>query len=215
LAARPRRKSARPPQAKVLGGAPVCLLGLNSSAAATVGVDRAKVTATSCAVYSNSSAADGLREQNSGSINASFMCSAGGVKGTGFTPQPQLDCPVTPDPLAGRQPPRVGGCRFVNATYSFGVVTLLPGVYCGGLTIKGLTVATLLPGEYIIKDGPLKVEDTAILTGVGAGFYLTGGQCLVQFRPIDHDQPDGPNRRAAGRHAVLRGSRRAGGRPQH
>ena len=51
---------------------------------------------------------------------------------------------------------------------------LLPGTYCGGLTIRGAAVVTLRPGIYIIKDGPLVVTDNAKITGTEAGFFFTG-----------------------------------------
>lgn len=39
-------------------------------------------------------------------------------------------------------------------------VVLKPGTYCGGLTIAGRNV-TLLPGEYIMLDGPFAIKDGA------------------------------------------------------
>lgn len=53
-------------------------------------------------------------------------------------------------------------------------VTLKPGTYCGGIAIGGTSKVTLLPGIYVIKDGPLFVTDFASLEGKNVGFYFVG-----------------------------------------
>lgn len=171
-------------RANVLGGAPVCLLGLNATEPATVAVADAKVTAPKCTIYSNSTAPDGLTAASGGQMKAAFICSSGGAHGGGgFSPNPQLDCPGTPDPLQARPAPTSGGCDHHNFAVKGGLRILFPGTYCGGLKISGLAIATLTPGIYVIKDGPLVVADTTILTGVGTGFYLTGANATFDFQP--------------------------------
>jgi hypothetical protein len=63
------------------------------------------------------------------------------------------------------------------------VSTLYPGVYCGGLTIKGGAQVTLTPGNYIMNNGPLLVQDTSSLIGQSAGIYFTGDKGGLRFDP--------------------------------
>ena len=74
--------------------------------------------------------------------------------------------------------------------------TLNPGTYCGGLTITGDAAVELRPGVYVVKDGPLNVEDEAELTGDYVGFFLTGKDSIFSFAPdteIELGAPkDGP-----------------------
>lgn len=62
-------------------------------------------------------------------------------------------------------------------------VTLKPGVYCGGLVVGGNTHVTLTEGTYIIKDGPLQVQDQATFEGEHVGFYLTGKKAILFLGP--------------------------------
>jgi hypothetical protein len=60
-------------------------------------------------------------------------------------------------------------------------VTLSPGVYCGGLRIKGTADVTLLPGVYVIKNGLFTVSDTAHMKGENVGFHLVGFFTIMAF----------------------------------
>ena len=51
-------------------------------------------------------------------------------------------------------------------------VTLSPGRYCGGMTLKGVT--NLSPGVYILDGGVLDVASSASLIGDGVTFIMTG-----------------------------------------
>ena len=62
-----------------------------------------------------------------------------------------------------------------------GVVTLKPGVYCGGITINGDAKVVFCEGDYIIKDGPFRIADNADVTGEHAGFYMTGKTSAIDF----------------------------------
>ncbi len=104
------------------------------------------------------------------------MATAGGST----TPAGKTDCPRYSDPLASRQGPAVGACDFRDRVVR-GPEQLSPGVYCGGLTIESGGVATLLQGDFVIKDGPLLVKDGAVLTGAAAGFYFTGSGAVLDI----------------------------------
>lgn len=174
-------------RARVLGGAPLCLLALDTAAPTGLSVSlSSNITANACAVYSNSKSATSLAASDTSRVNATSACSGGGVKGTSsnFNPMPQTDCPALPDPLAGRTPPTVGaGCDYNNLVILGGSRSLLPGTYCGGLNISLSAKVTLAAGVYVIKDGPLTVTFGASLTGSGVGFFLTGNASLLAFLP--------------------------------
>lgn len=170
-------------EARVFGSVPTCLLGLDGSDNDTVAVVKAKISGPNCAVYANSTDPAALAVSNNGAIKASLVCSAGGVRNQGsITPTAKTDCPPTSDPLSGRVAPPVGACNHQDMV-AHGVVLLAPGVYCGGLRLANGTVATLLPGVFVIKDGPFEVDNGAVLTGAGAGFYLTGAGAVFDIAP--------------------------------
>jgi hypothetical protein len=104
------------------------------------------------------------------------------------SPTAVSDCPVVADPLASRPPPAVGGCTDNNLVVkNNNVVTLNPGVYCGGITISGNAQVTLSSGIYVMKDGGLSVAGTATLTGNNAGIYITGSNpAPLQFGGTSH-----------------------------
>jgi hypothetical protein len=162
-------------------GAPVCMIGLDPKAKKTLQMrKKAAITAENCAIYSNSTAKDGVTIEGEAQIEASFICSAGGVKTDkkfALDPAPLTDCPPLSDPLLNRPPPPVGSCDFTKLKID-SARSLGPGVYCGGLEIKA--AVTLSPGIYVIKDGSLKV-DKGSLTGEGVGFFLTGKDALINF----------------------------------
>ncbi len=171
-------------QARIYGGSNICLIGLDDVHQDTVILeDTAKVTAPSCGIYSNSRDSGGLNLVGSASMIADLICTVGGYSGrdSAFRPTPLTDCPVMPDPLAGHAPLTYGGCDFIDRTLVQGTQTLDPGVYCGGLTVSGDTIAILNPGIYIMDDGPLDVIDNATLRGENVGFYFTGGSSNLKF----------------------------------
>nr|PPD44276.1 MAG: hypothetical protein CTY15_07465 [Methylocystis sp.] len=167
-------------------GFPICALGLDQTAlgVATLYLEsKAQVTAQFCAVQSNSKSPVGITALSSSKLTAGQICSAGGTLGiqASFSPLPQNDCPIVPDPLASRPPPPVGGCSRTNEVIDGGTVTLMPGTYCGGLKATNGAIVTLSPGEYVMKDGPLTVDGGATLNASNAGVYLTGVKATLQF----------------------------------
>ncbi len=63
--------------AKMTGGAPVCVVGLEENANGTIEMDKsARLSAPGCAVYSNSKMPNGLFAKNSATMVANFICSA-------------------------------------------------------------------------------------------------------------------------------------------
>lgn len=171
--------------AKVVGGAPICVIGLESGANSTVLLDKSsRLQAPNCSIYSNSTSPNGLMAKNKAVIQAAFICSSGGKWSPGpgsFNPDPQIDCPILPDPLAARAQPSVPGCAQNNLVISGGTTTLMPGSYCGGLTVTGGATVTLSSGVYAFKNGPLLVDGGSTLTGANVGLFFSGKGAILDF----------------------------------
>jgi len=170
--------------ARVFGGVPVCVIGLDEQASSTVSLDsNAKLTAKTCAVYSNSKSSSGLSSKSNAVLEAELICSSGGEVGGSWNYKPAAltDCPPVEDPLAKRPAPPIGGCKAKNLEVKDMTWTLQPGVYCGGLRIDGNARVKFQPGVYFIKDGPFNVDSNSIIEGEFVGFYLTGKGSTFRF----------------------------------
>lgn len=163
----------------------VCVVGLDEAASGTVKLDStARLTAPECAVFSNSKNSSGLKADDSSYLKAQLICTAGGkVGGNGnYSPQPLTDCPVIKDPLMMRPQPAVSPmCNYFNLVIKDIAFTMYPGTYCGGLKISGNAKITVKPGIYVMKNGPLIVEDKAQLEGDYVGFFFTGKDSFFRF----------------------------------
>jgi Flp pilus assembly protein TadG len=171
--------------AKMTNGLPLCLLALEPKAADAIRLEKnARLTAPACVVNSNSTSSKGLVSLDDAVLQAGLICSAGGkvkTKNTNYTPEPKTDCPVMPDPLAGRQPPPSATCNFTDTVVSATTATLQPGVYCGGLTVTNGATVTLNPGVFIFRDGPLLIDGAASLKGNGVSIYMKGPSANLTF----------------------------------
>src|SRR5215204_5581388 len=130
--------------------------------------------AVGCSVHSNSRSPSSRSISGSGSVTAAGFCSAGGVSTSkAITPEPRLNCRQIDDPFQSLPAPVTTGCTYPNLVQvqPNDQKTLAPGIYCGGLTIKG--EATLQAGVYVIK-GALTINSQAAVSGSGVTFYLTG-----------------------------------------
>jgi hypothetical protein len=160
---------------EVMAGAPACILGLNKTEPGAVTITgNADFLASDCVVYSNSSDKSGMLIQGSAEARADGFCSAGGVRSTKpLLPTPKENCATLDDPFAGLPAPVVGSCNHTNKTVGANKTEKLSsGVYCGGLDLRG--TVTLDPGIYVIKNGPLKINSQAAVSGKGIVFYMTG-----------------------------------------
>jgi hypothetical protein len=171
--------------ARTTAGPPICVIALDDAADSAIMMDgEAKLTGEGCAVYSNAKSDRGIAGRKTSVLTADLICSAGGYSGgsSNFNPGVLTDCPPVPDPLVDRSPPAEKPCLHSGMEVTKGPVTLQPGTYCGGLTVSGKAVVNLAPGHYLIKDGPLKVEN-GTLTGQNVSFHLKGGDALIKFNP--------------------------------
>ena len=170
--------------ARLAGGAPLCALALESAQPFAIVLNRqAHIVAPNCAVVSNSTNPAGMSVTNNAEIRATTICSAGGAAGgsSGYEPDAVTDCPAIPDPLAGRPEPRASGCTHLAVVQIIGRVNLRPGVYCGGITVLPGATASLAPGVYVIKNGPLTVLGNGALIGSYVGFYFVGDLSVMNF----------------------------------
>ena len=175
-------------------GGNICMIGLSPVAMSTLRLrSRARITADTCAIYSNSTSSSSMSVASTAEVSAELICVAGGYQGgsrkrlddddddddeSGRTTALE-DCTPVEDPLALRVAPEFDTCDFNNIEVRSSA-DLNPGVYCGGLIIDGGT-ANLSAGEYIITGGPLMVTNDGTLSGDYVGFYLAGDDAKIQF----------------------------------
>ncbi len=170
-------------RAKVVGSTPTCVLVLDPSVKGAFDIDQASISANGCGVYSNSTASTSMSLDKGATLAAAIACSSGGAVASGgasYNPSAQTDCPARVDPLLDRPAPTVGACT--TSGLKLIVATILaPGVYCGGLEVKDNVAVMFLPGTYIVKDGPLKLNGNAVMTGNGVSFFLTGTNATLDI----------------------------------
>jgi hypothetical protein len=147
----------------------------------------AVITANGCTVQSNSTDRNGLHVEDNASVTADKVCSSGGYKGGNgakFSRAPITDCPKISDPLAAQAPPALPSCTVTTLKIDGKItpsMTLLPGVYCGGIKVTNNAKVTLLSGIYVIDNGPLVVDHGGSLAGTNVGFYFTGDKAGLLF----------------------------------
>lgn len=171
--------------ANAAGEAPVCVVGLDSSAASTIAIDNvATVVAPGCVSYSNSIDSKGIYVRSGAVLQTAATCSVGGYKGGSgsFLPVPTTDCPSLGDPLIDRVQPVAGPCDFTSySAPKNAATTLSPGVYCNGITIDNRADVLLKPGVYIINGGTLLTKNNGTLKGTGVTLYFTGSDGHMAF----------------------------------
>ena len=167
----------------IAGDSKVCVLTLANGPFSFSMDQNAQITAKGCAIYSNSTDRYGVYFGGASGVDATLVCSAGGVFGQGAKgiTQLQTDCPPLANPLAAVPPPKVGVCTYRNTKITTGNMALSPGTYCGGIEVSGNAIVDFSPGEYIIKDGLFRVYNTATVNGTNTVFYLTGLKSLISF----------------------------------
>lgn len=148
--------------------------------------NQAEIKAGTCGIYSNSPGAESIRVEGSARIEAPFICSAGGYKGSkrNFSSDVTTDCPQVVDPLRDRPLPAIEACDPALPTRIGGTktVNLEPGTYCGGLTIRGKANVWFAPGIYVFRNGPLIVEGKATVAGENVGLFFDDQPSFFEFR---------------------------------
>ena len=134
-----------------------------------------------CGVAANSEGANAIDLDGNSWLKGSPLTAVGGItsgssniaSGTQLSPYSVAQ----KDPLESRDltvPSTPSGCAANNLTVQPNrpPVTLAPGRYCGGMTLKG--EVTLSPGVYIIDEGSFYLTSQAKVTGEGVTIILTG-----------------------------------------
>lgn len=170
-------------EAAIVTSENICVLTLNPKNGSTIKMTgKSTLTGRNCGMFANSTDPKAIEVEKQSTVQASQICTSGGYEArlADVKPQPQVDCPRVPDPLADRQPPSYGVCDYKDTDIKKSR-TLYPGVYCGGIKIGGNADIRLAPGVYVIKDGEFSVTGNAKLRGENVGFYVTGQTAKIFF----------------------------------
>ena len=165
-------------------GINACVIALEPSTAEGIWLDsNAEIKAPNCVVHANSTNQSGIRADSNSRITAQEICVVGNYSGGGghYNPDPTTGCDTIADPLAGTAQPSSAGCLQTNYELDSVTRTIHPGVYCGGLTIKGNADVTFAPGTYVIKDGEFFVDSNSQIRGNQVAFFLTGTDATLFF----------------------------------
>ena len=186
-----------------------CVIALDPTMAPAV---RAKAKANleliGCGVQVNSTSNGALALDNNSTLQATDICVGGTVdlgRSGDVSPEPREFCPGQPDPMATLTAPPVAGCDYHNAKYTDSNATLSPGTYCGGLEISKKSDVTLLPGTYVMRDGPLRVRSDSTLSGSEVTIFLTGRRWPLVLREQVVHQVDSATQRRVRRCPVFPG----------
>lgn len=160
------------------GGASACVLALDATATNAINfTGNATFTGVGCGVHANSSANPALAVTGSATVEAAAICAVGTAtqsRAEGASPRVRSGCPTIADPLAALpRPDGTGSCRPNPDLKPNKTVTLAAGVYCGGLDVQG-TVRLVDGGIYVVRDGALRINSKAEVTGRNVLIYLTG-----------------------------------------
>ena len=153
---------------------PLCFLSLNKHERRSLEIyGNASFEAKNCSAMVNSDSGEGIKQYGAKSeAKALSFAVTGAFSGKNIEPAPLTDIEPVADPYADLPFPAVGPCIDGAEKLSKAVVTLLPGTYCGGINISPQSNVTLLPGIYVMKDGPLRI---------GANSKLHGEEALIAF----------------------------------
>jgi len=171
-------------KASIATGPGPCILTLDPSAGHSLWLDsNSQISALKCKVHANSSSSEGVYAASNSQLNAELTCVVGDYGGADshYNPDPRAGCAPANDPMAHIPAPSTSGCDFSDHELDDATTDLNPGVYCGGLTIKGNSNVTFRSGTYIMKDGRFFVDSNSRVRGDGVTFYLTGSQATIEF----------------------------------
>lgn len=153
-----------------------CILALNATASSAISITGSgSIDAPNCDIYDNSSSSSAFVLSCCGtSLSANTVNIVGGASGSGIKATKGIFTGSKPlaDPYAAISYPPYGGCTWHNPQLSTNW-TLSPGVYCGGLDLKGNATVTLLPGIYYMDRGSLSLGSRTELRGTGVTIVLT------------------------------------------
>jgi len=148
-----------------------------------------RFTTQNCSVQVNSTSERAAVVEHGATATAKDFCVSGGAGDTGqYKPHVNTECSSVADPYINLVAPKADPCidrKKVNETLdhflaSVEAVDLEPGTYCGGLELKS-KVVNFLPGTYVIKDGPLELEDFTRATAQDVTFVFSGRKSTLKL----------------------------------
>ncbi|MER8995899.1 pilus assembly protein TadG-related protein [Mesorhizobium sp. M0678] len=145
---------------------PVCLLVLDRSASnAWSNSGSSSINGQKCVAQVNSRSGSALATNGSSSIRT-LVTSVVGPSGpsAGFNPQPLFNQKELADPIISRLVwPTDNVCTYNNLVIKNATANLVPGTFCGGLTLSVGAVVNLAAGTYVIRTGGLSLSSGAVL----------------------------------------------------
>lgn len=188
-----------------------CVMATDPAASGALTLSGGAIVTTGCGVAADSTSPSALSLTGGSQLTAAAVTVAGNYSlSGGSTVSPPPIQGGAPDPLFYVQPPAVGACDFKNYNASGkGTTYMVPGVYCGGITVEGNATVSLAPGTYILLGDGMTLKGGAIMAGTGVTFYNTfdsthpygainiNGGAIVTLSAPPHQ--------SHGRHAVLPG----------
>jgi hypothetical protein len=129
-------------------------------------------------IYVNSNDPSAFNQKGLGPITASSIQITGGYQQSSIilskirtnvdpSPDPLVNYPA-PNPAS--YPVRSAAAKTINSLLP---TILQPGVYVGGLNIKGASIVTMLPGVYIMDGGGFQVSGLASVVGTEVMIHNT------------------------------------------
>jgi len=159
-----------------------CVFALDPTATKAFTVEG--TLAATCGVVVNSNSSGAAYVKPGANLEASSIAITGGISGAGdVDPAPRTGAPPAYNPLEQLAVPEVPNtCDYNNLDVS-GTMTLNPGAYCGGITVRlAGNTAILNPGTYFMRGGGLTVENSGWIIGSGVTIVNTSGP--VAFKPF-------------------------------
>jgi len=136
------------------------------------------ISATKCGIWSNSTSATSVKLQGAPRVTTRTICAVGSIARQGsprVTGVLQDGCEAIADPFAERYQPIT--CCIQTVPTGRRSITLQPGIYEGGIHLQAVD-ATLMPGVYEIRNGPLSLQGNSSLVGSGVTILLAGSATL-------------------------------------
>jgi len=168
----------------------ICVMTLDPVKRGSLQIEKdAFLSAPGCSVQVNSNSPQAIMSTAIKPPEVKSICSAGGSDGN-LPSNIKGECEIIKDPYESLKAPATSACDygpislFSFASYAEVMAVgetdkvLSPGTYCDGLHIYDSSV-TLLPGTYIIQNGPLTIGKNSSVQGEGITFVFKGDDSVL------------------------------------
>lgn len=156
------------------------IVALNASKAAALGVTGGVNLSADSPVQVDSASGTAFSATGGVNVTAPVFQVVGGYTKSGSNVNGTMStgAPYIPDPLATLAPPDPSTLSQRSFKSTYGIATISPGVYTGGLSIQGGMIVTMAPGLYYMKGGNLSIANGVNLSGTGVTIFLDSGSKL-------------------------------------